>query len=233
MAAINVEEIQNRIAAYVDQKSTAPSNTSDAWDLRLKYINMSQTEWSELYDWPNLYTEYNTATSTSTGNASISLPDDFRTIASFPKAVPAGSNSYEYAQIRPQEKGMYTSSDRFFYLYGDEDRGYTMVFNPGTSSGQFESGASIFISYYSEPASLASPTDVSPCPDAEYLVQRSIAYLLEARQDPRFQVARLEAEKRLQRMLERENTHSEAESEGSRIRTVEETRFGYRIGRDQ
>jgi hypothetical protein len=230
--ATNVSEIQNRIAAYVDQKPTSPTDTSDEWNLRLKYINMAQSEWGELYDWPNLYTEYNTMTSTATGNATVALPTDFRKVASYPKAVPDGSNDYEYAEIRPQEKERRSTTDRYFYLYGDESAGYSYVFNPGTSGGQFTSGASIFISYYAEPASLASPTDVSKCPDADFLTQRSIAYLLEARQDPRFQIAKLDAEKSLQRMLERENTHSEANDDKSRIKTVEETRYGFRIGRD-
>ena len=222
--ANTLNEIQNRISALLDQEHS-PTVGDDEWNLRLQYINTAQAEWEQLYDWQVLYTEYNTATSTASGNASISLPTDFRKIASYPKI--AGE---EFSEVRPQERSQKQSSDKYFYLMGNENSGYTMVANDG--SGLLTSGASIYISYYATANSLASPADVSPVPDINYLVHKALAQRLFSADDPRYSISTAEAEKALARMLEREAVHSEAANDYSRIRTVEETRYGFRIGRN-
>ena len=229
--SLTLEEIQARIASIIDQDYSAPDTTGDDWSLRKLYINMAQDEWAQLYNWPSLYREYSTMTSTGTSNVTVSLPSNFRNIAGFPKASFSGS-TFEFEQVAPQQKTQKSASDLFFYRIGDTNSGNYVVFNPGIASGQFPSGASIFISYYSVPNSLVSPADISPVPDPQYLVKRSVALLLESREDPRFPSAKVEAEKILQRMLKRELTPTEADNDLSRVRTVEETRYGFRIGRD-
>lgn len=225
-------EIQNRIASLLDQSSTAPTVGGDDWNLRLLYMNMAQSEAFELYDWKFLYKEYSTQTSTNTGNTSITMPNDFRTLASFPKISYDGTNSAEFSEIRVQERFAKNSADKFVYFLGNPGLNYTMVINTGTSSGQLASGASVVVPYYSSGASLTTGTDVSMIPDPNYLVQRSVAYLWEAGEDDRFPQAKAQAEKILQRMLERENVFSEANNDESQVRTVEEKRFGFRIGRN-
>lgn len=101
-----------------------------------------------------------------------------------------------------------------------------------TNSGQLPSGASIFVPYYSSGVSLTTVTDVSMIPDPDYLVARSVAFLWEASEDDRFPQDKAQAEKILQRMLERENVFSEANNDESQVRTVEERRYGFRLGRD-
>ncbi len=223
---LSLTELQNRLASSVDQSATAPTAASDDWNLRLKYFNMAQSEWAELYDWQALYKEYNTLTSTNTGNCTLSLPTDFRKFGSFP--VIAGT---EYSEVRPQGRGRYLSSDKYVSLYGNPYSGYSMFMHTGTADGQVASGASVFVSYYASAVSLVTGSDVSMCPNPDYLVVRAKTYLWEAREDARFQTAKQEAEKILQRMLEFENVHSEA-STNDRVRTVEETRYGFRIGRN-
>lgn len=223
---LSVNELENRLASLVDQSSTAPTNTSDDWNLRLKFLNMSQSEWAELYDWQALYKEYNTLTSTNTGNCSVTLPSDFRKFGSFPKL--AGD---DYNEVRPQEKSKYLSSDKFVSLLGNPADGYTMVIHPGTTDAQVASGASVFVSYYASAASLVSPANISMCPNPDYLVTRAKAYLWESREDGRFPQAKQEAEKILQRMLEFENVHSEASTD-DRVKTYEESRYSFRIGRN-
>ena len=228
---ITLEEIQARIAAIIDQDSEAPDYSSEDWLLRRRYINMAQDEWAQLYNWPSLFREYNTMTSTSTSNVTVSLPTDFRVISGYPK-VPTNGTNDEFPQVLPQQRSQKDKTDKYFYQVGDRRLGYSLVFNPGTASGQFASGASIYINYFATPASLVSPSDISSCPDAEYLVKRATAYLLESREDPRYPNAKVEDEKILQRLLKRETTHNESQNDYSRIRTVEETRYGFRIGRD-
>lgn len=228
--AFNVTEIQNRIASLVDQSSTAPDVGGDDWNLRLKYINMAQNEAFDLYDWGFLFKEYSTQTSTISGNTSISMPNDFRKLASFPRICFSGVDD-QFPEVRVQERFKKLSSDRFVYFLGS-GAGYTMVVHAGLSDGQLPSGASIYVPYYSSGASLTTGSDVSMIPDPEYLVKRSVAMLWEAREDDRFPQMKAEADKLLQRLLERENVFSEANNDESQIRTVEEKRFGFRLGRN-
>lgn len=225
--AISVTEIQNRIASLVDQSGTAPTEGGTDWSTRLSYLNTAINEYEQLYDWQALYKEYTTSTSTSTGNASISLPADFRKLGSYPRIL-----GNDFPEIRPQEKSLKLSSDKYVYLLGNPAVGHTMIVNSGLSDGQLPSGASIFISYYATAGSLVSGSQIPQIPDPDFLVKRVVALHWEASDDARFQMAKGEADKILQRMLERENVHSEANNDGSRIRGVEETRYGFRIGRN-
>src|SRR3990167_5887368 len=227
MANFSVDELQARIASIVDESSSSPTQGGDDWNLRLKYLNMAQHEASELIDWDFLYKEYGTLTSTSTGNTSITLPTDFRKLATFPR-VSSGGVASELQEVRAQERSNMSGSDKYVYILGNPYSGYVMVVNPGTSTGQLTSGASILVPYYASVQSLASASDIPMIPDSNYLVSRTVAYLWEAREDGRYPGAKAEAEKILQRMLERETVHSEAALRHSRVRTVDERYNNFR-----
>jgi len=222
--SVNVTELEKRINAVVAQDPDAPTDAGDDWNLYLKYLNMSQQEWQEAYAWPSLYKEVNTLTSQSTGLASVSLPSDFRRLDGYLN-IADGIDTCEYPQIDPQKRTQYGDSDKYFYILGYPGA-YTMVVNPASHG----SGASISYSYWANAGTLASPADVSMCPDPSYLVQRSVAYLWEARDDGRFPQAKAEAEKILQRMLEFEVTKGHSYDDG--VQTVEESKWGFRLGRD-
>ncbi len=225
--AINVSELETRIAAIVNQSAEAPTEGSDDWNLWLKFLNIAQQEWAEAYPWKSLFKEYNALTSTSSGSATIALPSDFRKLAGYPKITADGTNTYEYPVIRPQTKEEYKATDHYAYVLGDPKAGYSLIVNPAT----LVSGASIYIPYISTPNSLLSPTDVSPCPNSDFLVDRAVALLWEARGDERFPQKRAEADKILARLLEMEGTTFDGEVD-RRVRTVEETRYNFEWGRD-
>lgn len=226
MARVTVDEMQSRIAAVVDQdESTANISTTD-YSLRLKYINMAQTEWAEINDWQSLYKEYNMLVSTSTGNASVVLPTDFRKPASPPKIM-VDTTSYEFLITRPQESGQYLDTDRRVEFLGNYQDNYILRIYGATLA----SGASIKVPYYASAQSLVSPTNVSMCPNPEYLIKRTIAYLWEAREDPRFPGMKGEAETILRNLLESENVFPEG-SAYDRVKTTDETRYAFRVGRD-
>jgi hypothetical protein len=218
----NISEIEKRINAICNEDPTSPTEGGTDWNLFLKYINMSQTEWQETYKWPSLYKEVNTMTSQSTGNVSISLPSDFRSFDGYLN-IADGTNKL-YSQIDPDTINQYDSDDHYFYVLGYPGA-YNMIVNPMPVSGY-----SLSYSYWANAGSLASPTDVSMCPDPSYLVQRSVAYLWETRDDGRFVQAKNEAEKILARMLENELTRGR--SYDNRVKSDNETRYGYVIGRD-
>lgn len=221
-----MQDIQSRLEALLGQTATDPTNTSDDWYLRREYINMAQNEWAELCDWQALYKEYNALVSTSTGNASIVLPSDFRKLASYPKITYDGANTSEFPEVRPQENGRYLDTDKRINIYGNPADGYTLRVH-GCS---LTSGASVTVPYYASPASLVSPADISMCPDSDYLTKRALAYVWEARGDERFPLAKAEAEKVLSRLLETEETRGEAYFD--RVQTTEEKRYNFKIGRD-
>ena len=226
-----VDDLQSRVAGVVDQDQDTTNLSTDDYALRLNYINRRERAWADIYDWQCLYKEYNTKTSTSSGNTSISLPADFRKLASFPAITYDGVTTANFSEIRGQEEGQYNPvSSQYVKILGNPNSGYTMKVNPGTTDRQLISGASIYVSYYCNPASLASPTNVVTCPNPEYLIQGVVADIWEAREDARFQQAKVEANAILKNMLEREVTPTEAAAH-SRVKTAEEIR-GFRLGRD-
>lgn len=216
---ISLDNIQSKVAAVLDQnEDTSDISTAD-YSLRREYINMAQHEWAETYDWRSLYRESALRVSTSTGNASVALPADFRKLAEAPKITYDGTNTEYFPEIRPQEKRMYDSTDRFIYVLGDQNTGHVMFVNAQTLS----SGASIQLAYYRSPASLVSPANIAMCPNPEYMVQRVLAYVWESQSDPRFQQAKFEADKILKQMLEYEQVYGEGYND--RVWTTERKNF--------
>ena len=203
-----------------EDPDTANISTAD-YALRLTYMNMALNEWAEANDWQVLYTEYNTLTSTSTGNASIALPTDFRKLASFPQITFDGATTALFPDTRPQEAGQYGSNDKRIQITGNPQDGYNMAVL-GTALG---SGISIKVPYFMSVQSLVSPANIAEIPNPDYLVKRTIAYWWEARGDERFPQMKLEAERILGGMIDYENVFSPASTD-NRVKTVEETTYG-------
>lgn len=228
---MTVDEIQARIAAILDQNQDTADISSDDYALRLNYINRREQKWGEVGKWQCLLKEYNTLTSTSSGNTSIAMPTDFRSLAGFPKITFDGSTTQEFTAIRPQEEGQFDpASARYVKMMGNKASGFTMVVNSANSDRQLVSGASIKVLYFSSPASLASPADTVTCPNPDYLVQGVIADVWEARGDARFQQADVKANQILQNMIEFEVTPTEADY-STLVQTIDTRKFGYRWGR--
>ncbi len=224
---LTVDQLQSRIAAVIDQDEVTSNISSTDYSLRLMYLNMALLEWAEAYDWQTLYSEFNMLVSTSTGNASISLPTDFRKLASYPVISYDGATTALFPETRPQEAGKYEATDKRIEILGNPQDSYVMRVYGAT----LVSGASVKIPYYMSVQSLASPANIAEIPNPNYLVKRTIAYLWEAREDARFVQAKQDAEIILRNMLEQENVFSEA-STFNRVKTVEENTNGFRIGRD-
>lgn len=227
MSRLTVDEIQSRIASVVDQDEDTSNILTADYSLRLKYINMAQKEAAEIQDWQYLFTEYNTQTSTTTGNASIALPNNFRKLAGYPFITHTGTTTDQFSNVLPQDDHQYFDTDYRTWLLGSPQSGYVLrVF--GVS---MQSGASIKIPYFRSPMSLASPTDITDIPNADYLVQRTVAWIWESREDARFPQAKADAERILSNMIEYQNVFSSGD-DYDRVKTVEQTKNNFRIGRD-
>lgn len=225
--AVTLDYLQGQVAALVDQNQDTSDISTDDYSLRLNYFNRAFNEWAESYDWSELYKEYNALVSTSTGNASIALPADFRKLASFPLITWTGSTTDKFPQVDPINDGQFSDTDKRAWIIGGPSSGYVLrVFGVTLASG-----SSVKVPYYSSPQSLASPANIVNIPNPEYLVQRTIAYIWQGREDPRFPDAKAEADRILLNMIERQNVFGHASHEDS-VRTVDETRANFRIGRD-
>lgn len=224
---LTVDQIQSAVAAYIDQDGVVANIDSDDYDLRLTYINRAQREWSEIYPWQVLYAEYNSLISTSAGNASVVLPNDFRKLAGYPQITHDGSTTDKFSQVLPQDDNQYNATDKRVWILGSPNSGYILRVNGVT----LVSGASVKVPYLRSATSLTTGSDIPDVPNADYLVQRAISLVLEAREDPRFQIARAEADRILQNMIEFEDIYNRA-SDYDRVKTVEETRYSFKIGRD-
>jgi hypothetical protein len=103
-----------------------------------------------------------------------------------------------------------------------------MVLNPGTLA----SGASLQVQYYSTPTSLSTNIDIPVTPDPQFLIDRAIAYIFEARSDPRFQTEENKAREKLLTMIENMNAAKFNSYAGANYLTTPERRTGFRLGRD-
>lgn len=223
MTRISVNLLQSKIASVLDQDPDTTNISTTDYALRLAYMNMALTDWAEANDWQTLYTEYNTLTSTTTGNASVALPSNFRKLASFPVITYDGANTKLFPETRPQDAGQYSSNDKRVEFTGNPQDGYNMaIFGTNLSSG-----ISIKVPYFQSPQSLASPADIAEIPNSDYLVKRTMAYWWEARDDARYALMKQEAERILGNMIDYENVFSVASTD-DRVKTVEETRYGDR-----
>ena len=220
-------DLQNQIANEMDQSATAPSQGGTDWNIRLNSLNRAQIDWAESYDWEVLKKVHNGIVSTSTNNASISLPATFRKLDGFPKITYDGTNTEDFTPVDFTKNSQYTTGDKIANILGNNTDG-KVLYIPFV---ELTSGASVQFPYWSSPVSLASATDITPCPDPTYIVQRALYYLYKGREDGRFPEAKVESEKIMARMIEQENVLGQAHSD-NRVSNWNTTRYGYRIGRD-
>lgn len=222
--AFNLAEIEQRINAIAGQSLTTTEGDTD-WLLRRSFINRAQQDWANRFDWPQLYTEVNSMTSTGSALASIALPANFKKLAGYPQFAVGGANGDQFSEVDAMERNRFSSTDKYCYVLGNAT-GYNLIVNPGT----FSSGTSLFYSYYRSPISLISGSDITECPDANYIVQQSLYYYFLSQEDARFQDTRAEAERILATMLEEQTVRGVGYH--NQVLNTDETKWGFRWGRD-
>lgn len=226
---LTVDEIMTQIASTVNQEATAPTAGGTEWSLWLQYINRGIAEWARANDWEDMRRVFYPGV-TGVSLASISLPMDFRKLADAPKLYnPTNADPIPYPEVLWEQESLYNiNTDNYVKILGDTMNGYTAVFSPPTMA----SGASLQIQYYAMPTSLASPAQYSPVPDAQFLVDRTIAYILEARSDSRFQLEENKARERLLSMVEDHELRKFNSYANPNFVITPERKSGFRVGRD-
>lgn len=228
MSRITVNQIMTQVAATVNQEATAPTAGSAEYLLWLEYINRAYFEWANATDWESLRrTFYPTVTGMSL--ATVALPLDFRKLAGevilYDGDTERGTS---FSEALPEQRGNYGVDDKYLTVRGDQASGFSLILNPATLA----SGASLEVQYFSMPTSLASPAEVTPIGDPQFLIDRSIAYIFEARSDSRFQLEETKARERLLTMVENANLAKFNSYAGSNFVIGPERKQGFRIGRD-
>lgn len=225
MATLN--DIVSQVIHKVSQTTTV-DDTSEEYGLITSFTNQSQQEAWDAYDWPFKYAEYNTRTSTSTGNCSIALPANFGKLAGYPNICDDGTVTSQFLEIEPYDREQYDTSKRYAYVLNDSGVN-TLIVHPVTTNGQLASGASIYIPYYKSLSSLVSPANSTQFPHTDYLVKRTIAHIWEAREDGRYPTMKADADNMLGRIIE------EVTSRGvgymNAIPTAND-KYNFRIGKD-
>lgn len=221
---LNVTDIMRRVATTVNQEATEPSSGSAEYLLWLEYINRSIQEWAEANDWESLRKDYWPAVS----GATVTLPLDFRKVAGNPRLYANINGPEHYSEDLEEQVGLRNTTDKYFHQLGNVSDGFSLVFYPATLA----SGASLVIPYYSIPTSLASGSQVPVVDDSQFVVERTIAYILESRSDARFQVQENRARERLLGMIENANLAKYSSYAGPNQVIGPERKQGFRIGRD-
>lgn len=222
----SLSEIQSQISSELGLSSTPASEGSTEWNQRLSFINRAQVDLQEAYDWRWLLKTVNTQTSLATGNVTVTLPLDFRKLATSPLITWDGTTTDSFPEVDLVEVNKYVSTDRFVTVIGNPRDNYSFVVH----AGDLTSGASINYRYYSSMPSLASAINITAAPDPTYVVQKATAYLYRAAGDNRFQDAFSRADQTLARLIEKESVRGD--NFDDRVKTRLETRNNFRIGRN-
>lgn len=230
MGRLNVEQIMTQIASTVNQEAIAPTAGADEYLLWLEYINRALFEWSNATDWEALRKVYFPPI-TGSSTVTISMPEDFRKVAAEIRIYGGGySDGRHVGEVLPDQVGMYGQASDYFITRGDISGGYNVLLHLGSFS--ISSGASIAIEYYSTVTSLASSTQVPVIPDSQFLIDRTIAYILEARSDARFQIQEQKAREKLLTMVENNNAARFNSYAGNNPVLTVSQKSGFRMGRD-
>ncbi len=228
MAKATVSQILTQIASTVNQEATAPTEGGSEWSLWLQFLNRAMDEWVNANDWESTKKYFYPSVS-GMSTASIAMPGDFRKLAGEPVLFDGSiSTGTLYPEIRDEQSGMYGINDKYFHTTGNLSNGFTLVLHPATLA----SGASLQVMYYSFPTSLASNAEIPLTSDPQFLVERTIAYVFEARSDPRFQIVEQKARERLLGMVENANLEKFNSYAGSSPVINDTQRQGFRFGRD-
>lgn len=230
MSRLTVDQIMTQIASTVNQEASSPTAGGDEYLLWLQYINRALFEWSNAADWEVLRKVY-FPTITGSSNVTISMPQDFRKVAAEIRVYGNGyQNGRGLGEVLPDQIGQYSQSDDYFITRGDINNGFNIILHLGTFS--VASGASLAIEYYSTVTSLASPAQVPVIQDSQFLIDRTIAYILEARSDARFQVEETKAREKLLAMVENNNAMRFNSYAGNNPVSNITHKSGFRVGRD-
>jgi hypothetical protein len=186
---MTLQEIQEAISVEHDFTTATENVDSQEYKRRTNMINRAAHDWARAknHNWTELFKETDL---TTTGAATLTLPADF----SFRNLSTRWSGSIsigdlEYSFVSPHEKQNFEDTTQIIWLTGNPSNGYTLNIQPTPDSGE-----TLNLRYFStnlatdtsgtDQAELVLGTDVTKCPDPEYMVMAVLATLFKTNEDP-------------------------------------------------
>lgn len=207
MSQFTVQDVVQDAASYVNQDQTLPESTE--LEVFVRYADLAQQEWSEAYSWDTLKkTSYITDTGGSLNAYFNRMLSDVYDQTTDPDTL--------YPLIDAKDRYLKIGTDKYAYLMGDPQAGYTLTVNAASQ-------ASLHFDWKAFPTSLATLSDIPTCPSREYLTKRVIGFVLESRSDTRFPQVKADAQLILNRMVANQDINKRQIGDWTR-------KGGYNIG---
>ena len=179
--------------AYLDLEAAEPTGTE--LTTRKNYANQAVNEAADIAQFPEFKKTYEVRATSAT----LTLPSGFREFMTAPRLLNSSLTWEDYPEIRPEERYGKTSTDKYCYVLGNPNEGYTAVFN------NISSTATLSLTYQRYPSGFATLTDVCELSDPQYVVAKIESLVLQSRRDERFPLKDAEAERRLRNMVGRKS----------------------------
>lgn len=189
---MNLNDILADSSSYLDLDNALPTGTE--LTTRVRFANMAVNEWGEANKWRQLKTEF---IPTLSSFASLALTN-YKQLTGPPQEWTTGSTYQSYPEITPEDRFVKTSSDDYCYVLGNDNEGWSLHVNG------IEVGATLSIQYLRGPSTMATLTDVCEVPDPQFVTNRVISYVLQARNDERFPIVIGNGDRLLRNMVGQE-----------------------------
>lgn len=194
-------------------EATVPTSTDDEYTIGIRLANEAVSRWSN-YDatyWKELFTTAQTEQDgdlvVTTGITEYAAPENMKEGGGFIKILDSSGNSVRnYPILEPPEAQFRRDAAHFTYFTGDPANGFTLHINPTPDSSVI--GMDIDYVYYKKPTEFESGSDVTECPNAEFIVHRMLANRLRASRNPYYPTALRDSEDMLKIMQMDNNSGS-------------------------
>lgn len=186
---MNLEEILKSSNSYLDLEYALPIGTD--LDVRKDFANQALREAANLYRFP----EFNQSLVCGYSGATVTVGSNFRELIATPR-VEVDGTTYDYPEITLNQISEKEPTDKYCYVLGSTDN-YNLIFN------NLSADATLTILFSRFPSGMATLTDVCELPDAEYIKEKVISYVLQSRSDARFPQVDASANAKLRNMVGR------------------------------
>lgn len=185
-----LQEILKRASTILDLEYSLPSG--EELETRIGYANLAVSEAADYVKLPDLKREYLVYATTAT----LPLPGDFRELQRNPCSLDSSGAWIEYPEIEVEERYRVSSNSRYSYVLGNPKDGYYLYLNDFN-------GGTVSVIYQKYPSGFATLTDKCELSSSSYVVHKVVYYVLFARGDDKFPLAKTEAEKAVLNMVSR------------------------------
>lgn len=177
----NLTQLQTRISARFDQVGGTISETSGEWTRRTTLINDAARKWAKITRWVQLLTTTTLTTTASQNYVDLPSGAEYGNLI-LPSDQMIKLNNLYYSLVPYDVAKSKDDSDYYMYILGDPINGYKLYINPTPSDAY-----SFDLAYYTTELAtdssgtsqeeLTTGTDITKCPDPDYLVYGTLMEL--------------------------------------------------------